>query len=64
MLIFEKLPKNIKLFNTPPTWGDGCYYNIYSFKKHKEVVLYSNSELNLDKRITDKFIDSLLNAQK
>lgn len=61
VLIFDKISSNIKLSNTPPTWDQGFYYNNYSFKKYKKVKLYWNPALNLDKRINDRFIDSLLN---
>ncbi len=58
LIIVDRIPKNITLKQRPYSWNQGHYYYRYSYNKYKNVVLFSN--LNIDEKISESFIDSIV----
>jgi hypothetical protein len=63
LIIVNRMPKTT-LDRKPSFWGNSHYYNKYSFGKYDKVVLYSNPELNMSNRMSEEFIDSLIERKK
>ena len=64
LIIVNHIPNNINLNDPPKFWKGSYYYNKYVFTKYKNVVLYSKPDLNIDHRISERFIDSLMERKK
>ncbi len=59
-IIVNKVFDNIE-HHTKAGWENSYYYNKYTFEKYPVVKLYSNTKLNIDKEMSEEFIDRLIN---
>ena len=64
IIVVDEIPDKVDLNQRPISWNGSYYYNIYSFNKYKKVLLFSNPELNINQRISEKFIDSIIKNKK
>jgi|GEM_PF-1895432 len=62
LIIVDETP-NIELHRRPTLWGGSHYYGVYSYDKYKKVVVYSNSELDMNKKMSEMFVDSLIESK-
>ena len=60
LIIVDKIPKDVRLNVRPKSWNGSHYYHRYSYDNYDDVILFSNSELNFKERISETFIDSLI----
>jgi len=60
LIIVDEIPKDVRLNVRPKSWNGSHYYNRYSYDKYDEVILFSNAEFNFKERISETFIDSLI----
>jgi hypothetical protein len=60
IIVVDKIPSKIDLYQRPITWNGSHYYNVYSYDKYKKVVLFSNPQLNINEHISEIFIDSII----
>ena len=63
IIVVDEIPNKVDLNERPMSWNS-YYYNIYSYNKYKKVALFSNPELNINERISEKFIDSIIKNKK
>jgi hypothetical protein len=63
LVIVNRL-SNTELEEKPSFWGHSYYYNKYSFDKYEKVVLYSNPRINMNGKMTETFLDSLIESKK
>lgn len=45
---------------TPNSWHNSYYYNVYKFEKYPKVKVFAKTQINIDNRINQHFIDSLI----
>lgn len=45
---------------TPNSWQNSYYYNVYKFEKYPKVKVFARTQINIDNRINQHFIDSLI----
>jgi len=64
IVIVDAIPRNIRLIKRPNRWNGAHYYNRYSLDKYNEVILFSRPDLNISGRISDAFIDSLIESKE
>lgn len=63
LIIVDQIPKATKLIKRPASWQHSNYYNLYSLGKYKKVVLYSDADHDIDKKMTESFIDSIIESR-
>jgi len=63
-LVIVNRMSDTQINQIPSFWGLGCYYNKYSFDNYKKVVLYSNPQINMNSKMTETFLDSLIESKK
>ena len=63
VIIVDRMP-NTNLDKKPSFWGNSHYYNKYSYDKYENVVLFSNPVININDRMSETFIDSLIENKK
>ena len=45
---------------TPNSWHNSYFYNVYKFEKYPKVKVFARTQINIDNRINQHFIDSLI----
>jgi hypothetical protein len=63
IVIVDRL-STAELEKNPSFWGQSYYYNKYSFDKYEKVVLFSNPRIDMNSKMTENFLDSLIERRK
>jgi len=64
LIVVDAIPDNIRLIKRPQDWNGAHYYNKFSLNKYGKVVLFAHPAVNMDSRISDVFIDSLMQSRQ
>jgi hypothetical protein len=64
LIVIDAIPDNIRLIKRPQDWNGAHYYNKFSLDKYGKVVLFAHPAANMDSRISDAFIDSLVQSRQ
>jgi hypothetical protein len=59
-IIVDNMSDNVH-FNIPKSWSESYYYNVYEFEKYPKVNVYAKTDYNIELKINQNFLDSLIN---
>jgi hypothetical protein len=63
LIIVSRITTKTSIISRPESWNETNYYNVYTFNKYKKVILFSNPECKMDKKMTELFVDSIIESK-